>query len=267
MKRYLSFFRLRFSMGLQYRTAAIAGMTTQFAWGFMEILVYRAFYAADPAAFPMSFQATASYIWLQQAFLAVFAAWLLEPDIFDCIVNGNVAYELCRPVRIYDMWFARSMASRLSKVALRCFPILLVALLLPEPYGIAFPPSGRHAALFLITLTLSFLVSVAFYMWIYVLTFYTISPMGLRLMVGSVVEFFSGGGIPLPFFPEKVRRVLELLPFASMQNVPLRVYSGSMTDAQMQSAIALQIFWLLVLVGLGRALCGMAERRVTLQGG
>lgn len=267
MKRYLSFFRLRFSMGLQYRTAAIAGMTTQFAWGFMEILVYRAFYAADPSAFPMSFQATASYIWLQQAFLAVFAAWLLEPDIFDCIVNGNVAYELCRPVRIYDMWFARSMASRLSKVALRCFPILLVALLLPEPYGIAFPPSGRHAALFLITLTLSFLVSVAFYMWIYVLTFYTISPMGLRLMVGSVVEFFSGGGIPLPFFPEKVRRVLELLPFASMQNVPLRVYSGSMTDAQMQSAIALQIFWLLVLVGLGRALCGMAERRVTLQGG
>lgn len=267
MKRYLSFFRLRFSMGLQYRTAAIAGMTTQFAWGFMEILVYRAFYAADPAAFPMSFQATASYIWLQQAFLAVFAAWLLEPDIFDCIVNGNVAYELCRPVQIYDMWFARSMASRLSKVALRCFPILLVALLLPEPYGIVLPPSGRHAALFLITLTLSFLVSVAFYMWIYVLTFYTISPMGLRLMVGSVVEFFSGGGIPLPFFPEKVRRVLELLPFASMQNVPLRVYSGSMTDAQMQSAIALQIFWLLVLVGLGRALCGMAERRVTLQGG
>ena len=110
-------------------------------------------------------------------------------------------------------------------------------------------------------------MSVAFYMWIYVLTFYTISPMGLRIMVASVVEFFSGGGIPLPFFPEKVRRVLELLPFASMQNVPLRVYSGSMTDAQMKSAIALQVFWLTVLVVLGRAMCRTAERRVTLQGG
>lgn len=267
MKKYLSFFRMRFAMGLQYRTAAIAGMTTQFVWGFMEIMVFRAFYAADPAAFPMTFEATASYIWLQQAFLAIFAAWLLEPEIFDCIVSGNVAYELCRPVHIYDMWFARSMASRLSRVVLRCFPILLVALLLPSPYGICLPPSAGHFVVFLITLVLSFLVSVSFYMWIYVLTFYTISPMGLRLMVASVVEFLSGGGIPLPFFPKKVQAVLEILPFAAMQNVPLRVYSGSMTPEQMQQAIALQIFWLALLVALGRAMCRKAVRRVCVQGG
>lgn len=267
MKKYLSFFRVRFSMGLQYRTAAIAGMTTQFVWGFMEIMVFRAFYAADPAAFPMSFEATASYIWLQQAFLAIFAAWLLEPEIFDCITSGNVAYELCRPVHIYDMWFARSMASRLSRVVLRCFPILMVAFLLPQPYGISLPPSAGHFAVFLLTLVMSFLVSVAFYMWIYVLTFYTISPMGLRIMVASVVEFLSGGGIPLPFFPERIQRVLELLPFASMQNVPLRVYSGSMTQAQTQQAVALQVFWLVALVVLGRAMCNRAVRRVSVQGG
>ena len=65
MKKYLSFFRLRFAMGLQYRTAAIAGMSTQFAWGFMEIMIFKAFYEADAAAFPMSLSATASYIWLQ----------------------------------------------------------------------------------------------------------------------------------------------------------------------------------------------------------
>lgn len=267
MKKYLSFFRLRFAMGLQYRTAAIAGMSTQFAWGFMEIMVFRAFYAADPAAFPMSFEATASYIWLQQAFLAVFAAWLLEPEIFDCITSGNVAYELCRPVNLYDMWLARSMAGRLSRVMLRCFPILIVAYFLPKPYGIMLPPSLRHAALFLLALALSFLVSISFYMWIYVLTFYTISPTGLRLMVGSVVEFLSGGGIPLPFFPEKVRRVLEILPFASMQNAPLRIYSGSMTDAQMHEAILLQLIWLAVLYAGGRFLCSRATRRVTVQGG
>jgi len=267
MKKYYSFFRMRFLMGLQYRTAAVAGMTTQFFWGFMEILVFKAFYTANLAAFPMTFEATASYIWLQQAFLAVFAAWLLEPEIFDCIVDGNVAYELCRPVNIYDMWFTRSMASRLSRVVLRCFPILLVALLLPKPYGISMPPSAGQFLLFLLTLVLSFMVSVSFYMWIYVLTFYTISPMGLRVMVASVVEFLSGGGIPLPFFPEKIQRFLEVLPFASMQNVPLRVYSGSMTAAQTQQAILLQLFWLFALVIVGRRMCARAVRHVTLQGG
>ena len=40
MKKYLSFFRMRFLMGLQYRAAAAAGVITQFTWGFMELLVF-----------------------------------------------------------------------------------------------------------------------------------------------------------------------------------------------------------------------------------
>ena len=73
MKKYLSFFRLSFTMGLQYRAAALAGIVTQFAWGFLEILVFQAFYQAEPGAFPMTMSATASYVWMQQAFLALFA--------------------------------------------------------------------------------------------------------------------------------------------------------------------------------------------------
>lgn len=36
-KKYISFFRLRFAVGLQYRSAALAGIFTQFMWGVMEI--------------------------------------------------------------------------------------------------------------------------------------------------------------------------------------------------------------------------------------
>ena len=92
MKKYLSFFRLRFTMGLQYRAAALAGIVTQFTWGFMEVMMFRAFYRADASAFPMSFSATASYVWLQQAFLAFFMVWMMENEIFDSIINGNIAY-------------------------------------------------------------------------------------------------------------------------------------------------------------------------------
>lgn len=68
MKKYLSFFRLSFTMSLQYRVAALAGIATQFAWGFLEILVFRSFYRAEPEMFPMTMSATASYVWMQQAF-------------------------------------------------------------------------------------------------------------------------------------------------------------------------------------------------------
>ena len=70
-RQYTTLFRVRFLAGLQYRAAALAGIATQFAWGGLMVLLYRAFYEADPAAFPMPLQATCSYIWMQQAFLAV----------------------------------------------------------------------------------------------------------------------------------------------------------------------------------------------------
>lgn len=60
---------------------------------------------------------------------------------------------------------------------------------------------------------------------------------------------------------------MELLPFAAMQNVALRVYSGSMTSQEMQRMIFLQLFWLIALIVLGSAICRYAEKKVTVQGG
>lgn len=267
MHKYLSFFRLKFTMGLQYRVAALAGIVTQFAWGFLEVMVYQAFYQAQPEAFPMTMSATASYIWMQQAFLALFATWMMDTDLFDALARGNISYSLCRPIRIYNMWFSQSTAARVSRAVLRCLPILIVAAFLPEPYGMPKPASAWHFGLFLITLILGLLVTVAFSMFVYVSTFFTLSPQGVRIVFTSMADFFAGAIIPLPFFPPKWQKILELLPFASMQNVPLRIYSGSMTGTEMERAVVLQIIWLAVLVLLGSGLCRAAEKKATIQGG
>lgn len=83
----------------------------------------------------------------------------------------------------------------------------------------------------------------------------------------SVVEFFQGGVIPLPFFPEKIRMIMELTPFAAMQNVSLRIYSGDLSGAEMERAVFLQIFWLIVLIAAGRGLNRLAMKKVIVQGG
>ena len=64
MKKYVSFFRIRFVNALQYRAAALAGMVTQFFWGGMLLLMFAAFYHSAPENFPMGFQELSSYIWL-----------------------------------------------------------------------------------------------------------------------------------------------------------------------------------------------------------
>ena len=123
MKKYLAFFRLRFTMGLQYRAAALGGLVCQFFWGAMYILSMKAFYDTDPAAFPMTFPAAASYIWLQQALLTLVSMGGIDNEFFNVIQNGNVAYELCRPVDVYGMWFTRSAATRVANALLRLIAV------------------------------------------------------------------------------------------------------------------------------------------------
>jgi len=267
MRKYMSIFRIRFISGLQYRAAAYAGMATQFVWGFMTILMFWSFYQADAKAFPMEFSQLSTYIWLQQAFLALFMAWFFENEIFESITNGNVSYELCRPIDIYNMWFARNMASRLSKAVLRCLPILVVCVFLPHPYGISQPANITSAILFSISITLGFIVLVAFNMLIYISAFYTISSMGIRILSVSLVEFLSGAVIPLPFLPGGIRKTFELLPFASMQNTPFLIYTGNMGGEEAIVGVILQVFWLVVLFLTGKLLMKKALKKIVIQGG
>lgn len=267
MRKYISFFRLRFLTGLQYRGAALAGITTQFFWGAMQLLMFKAFYQANPSAFPMTLPALSSYIWMQQAFLALFMVWVLENELFDMISSGNIAYELCRPIDLYDLWFVRSVANRVSKWVLRSVPILLFAAFVPYPYGLSLPKSVSSFFWFFITMILGFLLVIAFTMLVYILTFYTLSPMGVRIVAVTLVEFFSGGVIPLPFLPDRIRKVVELLPFASMQNVPLRIYSGDISEKLVPRSVMLQIAWLLFFIMIGKLLIRNAMKKVVIQGG
>jgi ABC-2 type transport system permease protein len=258
---------MRFIAGLQYRAAALAGIVTQFVWGAMELLMYSAFYRVNPDAFPMTFQELSSYIWLQQSLLALFMTWFLENEIFATITEGGIAYELCRPADLYDMWFFRSLASRMSKAVLRCMPILLFAALLPAPYGMGLPAGAEAGFWFIITAFLGLLVVVAFCMLVYISTFFTYSPTGVRMIAISLVEFFAGSVIPLPFLPNGIRQAVELLPFASMQNIPLRIYSGNISGIEIYIRAGLQLFWVIALVWLGKRLTAAALKKVVVQGG
>lgn len=264
---YRSYFRIRFIRGLQYRAAALAGIATQFAWGFLRLLLFHAFYSTGAAAFPMTFPQLASYIWLEQAFLALLAGWYFDDAIFASITEGTLAYELARPLDLYGQWFAGSLAGRLARAVLRCMPILLVAFFLPAPFNLSLPSDALSAAVFVPTLVLGLLIMVALEMLCYIATLHTLSPRGIRMLAVSLIDFLSGGLLPLPFLPAPLRAVLECLPFAYTQNLPLRIYSGNIAGAGLARGVALQVFWLAVLVVGGKWWMDRSLKRVVVQGG
>lgn len=267
MKQYLSFFKIRLIAGLQYRTAAWSAIVTQLAWGGMTLLMYAAFYRSSANAFPMSFEQLSSYIWLQQALLSMFMIWGFDNDIFDSISSGGVTYELCRPCDVYTMWFVKNMAMRLSRAFLRFLPVLLVGAVLPKPFNLTLPASPAHFALFLISLSVGFLLVVSFLMLIYISAFHTISPVGIKILSSTLADFLCGNVLPIPFFPKTVQTVFNILPFASMQNTPFLIYVGYTDVHEAVSKILLQLVWLVLLTLLGKVFMRSSLHRVVLQGG
>lgn len=267
MKQYLSFFRMRFLSGLQYRVAALAGLSTQVVWGAMEVLLYRAFYLEHPERFPMGQQALNSYIWLQQAFLCLFMIYMWEKELFESVKSGSVAYELVRPTDLYGMWMSRSFALRLSRAVLRAVPVILIGALVPAPYGLRITVSPQVFMLFLLSLILMLWVVVALVMVCYSLSFYLVDANGFTTLMAAASEVFSGSMIPLPFFPEKLRRIAALSPFGSMQNVPLRIFGGDISGGDILTCMGLQLFWAVVLTLTGYALMSHGLRRTVIAGG
>jgi len=267
MKVYISVLKLRLSMGMQYRAAALAGVATQFFWGFISIMVFEAFYKHAAHTPPISLKELIQYIWLQQAFLVFVMMWFRDNELFDLITSGNIAYELCRPSGLYGFWYAKLLAQRLSSAFLRCFPILIVACLLPKPYNLEPPPDITAFLLFLSALLLGLLLLVAISMFLYISVFITLSPIGSLLVFGVLSEFFAGLVIPVPLMPIWLQKIAYVLPFRWTADFPFRVYSGHIPEQEAIIGILIQLAFLTVLVLLGRAALNGVLKKVVVQGG
>ncbi|WP_026563193.1 ABC transporter permease [Bacillus sp. UNC41MFS5] len=267
MKVYLSVLKLRMNIGLQYRTAALAGVATQFFWGFITIMVFEAFYEYAANTPPISLRELITYIWLQQAFLVFITMWFRDNELFDLITSGNIAYELCRPCELYGFWYAKLLAQRMSSAFLRCFPILIISFFLPKPYNMTPPPSFPAFLLFLSALILGLLLLVAISMFLYISVFVTLSPMGSLLVFSVIGEFFAGLIIPVPLMPDWLQNAANVLPFRWTADFPFRVYSGHIPQHDAISGIIIQLIYLVGLVWLGRAALNRVLRKVVVQGG
>ena len=161
MRAYFSYFKLKFISGLQYRSAALAGIATQFFFGFVYIMVYVAFYESGSGSVPMELSQLITYVWLNQSFFALINQFYKDQELFQLIRTGNISYELSRPKNLYFLWYFKILGQRLANVVMRFFPLLLVTVLLPEPYKFSAPESLLSFGLFILSLFIGTLLVTA----------------------------------------------------------------------------------------------------------
>jgi ABC-2 type transport system permease protein len=271
LRPYRAILSARVRMLLQYRAAALAGLWTQIFFGLVLLMIYDAFYGSTTVRQPMTFAEIVSYVWLGQALLAMLP-WNADAEIRAMVRSGAVAYELCRPIDLYSLWYARALAWRTAPTILRAVPMCLIAAVILPLIGLgewrlASPPSVGSAIAFGATLVCTLLLGCALTTLINITLLWTISGEGAVILLTALVTFLSGMIVPLPLFPEWAQPIVQALPFAGLVDLPFRVFTGHIPPAAAVSVLQHQIFWTVALVLFGRWVLSKGVRRVVVQGG
>lgn len=266
MKKYLSYFVLRFNTVLQYRLSAVAGMFNQLFWGTMQILIYMAFYKSTYSN-NISLEQLISYVWLRQTFYSIVNN-TTDPEIRTTIETGNISYELTKPLNLYWMWFSKTISTRLATAFFKCFPILFITLfLLPEKFSLKPPISFYAFILFLISLFIGLLIIATLINLFYISIFYTTTSKGTTSFYYAFFEFFGGGFIPIALMPKFWQKICYILPIGIAADLPFRIYTGNISVYAGLHFIFIQVLWLFTLIILGNFVLNRLLKKVVIQGG
>lgn len=267
MKSYITYFKLKFISGIQYRAAALAGISTQFFFGFVFIMVYYAFYKSGSGTLPMKIGQLSTYLWLNQAFYALISQYYKDQELFNLIKTGNISYELIRPKNIYFMWYFKLLGQRYANVTLRFLPIIIITIFLPKPFNFSFPSSFETFILFILTLFVGSLLVVAISTLYPVITLLTMNEKGIVNIFIVIADILSGLVIPIPFFPKILKKVSNLLPFQYVSDLPFRIYVENIGINEGLIGLGIQLIWLLIIIIISYNIMNYNLKRVVVQGG
>ena len=263
MRVYAEIARRAYGRELAYRTKNLAGLFTNACFGYLRAVPLIAAYQGRTDVAGYTLPEVLTWNWVVQALIMVISIWGWW-EVESTVRSGDVVSDLYRPFSFLGYWLARDFGRAAYYLLFRCVPVLLVGQLM---FGLRWPALPQTWLLLALSLTLAVTVSFAMRFMLNLSAFWTTDARGLGSLVMIASTFFSGFLIPLDFFPEWLRRVVVLLPFAATIQTPADVFMERLDPAALLGALALQAFWALVLLCAAQGVVGLATRRVVVQGG
>jgi len=266
---YLEFARVACLKRLGYRLRYFTGIVTYFLNVTVYYFIWRAVYSASSSPAPGRSVAGND---AGQMITYVAVGWLLrsfyfnnvDRDLAAEVVEGKIAVVLIKPVDPQLMYLAQAAGESVFRLLLFTVPITAVILLV---YPVAPPRDPASAAAFGCSCVLALAIFALLNFIVGTMALQLQSILGVIRAKYFIVEFTSGLLIPLQFFPERLARVLQWLPFSQLSYTPLQLYLGKWRGAAALEALALQLAWAVALFVGGRIYWGFSTRRLSIQGG
>lgn len=260
---YAEFVRMGFVNTLAYRLRYYTGIVTYFIYVSVYYFIWKAIYEHSTSIEGFDFSQMLTYIavgWIIRSFYFN----NIDQDLANAVTEGKLAMDMIKPVSLQLMSVAIALGESLFRLALLTVPTAVVLLLV---YPIRRPASAIHFAGFFVSVLLSFFIVAAINFTVGTFAIRLKSILGLLRAKYFLLELFSGLLIPISFFPETFQKIFRVLPFQYISYVPVLIYLGKISGTAILKSLALQVFWIGVLLAVGAATWRWSSRKITIQGG
>lgn len=264
MKTFWLLVRAGFRRHSAYRLALLAGMTTNSVFGIIRAsILLAALASAGTSIGGYDARTTIAFVWWGQALLGTVNLWGFA-EVKDRVRTGDIAIDFLRPINPQFAYLAGDLGRAGINLIGRGAPAILIGALL---FDLAWPPSTTSWVVGAVSVLLAVVVAFAGNFVINLLAFWLLEIRGIQLMWMITGGLLCGLYLPVPWFPDWLRTIAQWSPFPSMLQNPVDILAGRVDGADIASAVAVQVFWAVVLLALGQLVLRAGRRHLEVQGG
>ena len=254
-------FRLAVRRTYAYRIFTFLGVLQVFLQLLLLRAIWQAVYGDQGSVDGVSIDTTITYLTVVGLINFIIYPGIGR-EIHRRVDQGQVAIDMVRPVGFVRQMMALELGDSAGRWLLLI--VVIPGLLL---IGSLAPPAPHELAVFLLSLSLAFMVSVLIWLMVGLSSFWLLNIEGMGSIIGIAGNFLAGSMIPVWFMPGPLRAVVEWLPFQAITFLPASIYVGEAQGAEMWRAIAIQAAWVAILVVLASWVWRRAQHRLVVQGG
>ncbi|MBO5245981.1 MAG: ABC-2 family transporter protein [Eubacterium sp.] len=260
---YSYVYALRIEKALAYRFDVFANILLQCIVMFANVCFWRAVYAGEESVGGVTMTQMLTYT-VMSSVLAVLFATAVERRVMERVEKGAIAMDLLKPVPLFSIYFYEELGVVTSAAFMHALPIYVIGSLW---IGFIHAADNKAFVLFLVSVVLSFLINWLLAAWFSLLAFVTIHMEPLTQVKKHVLRLLSGSIIPIWFFPEWAQKILECLPFLYIYQLPLELFIGRVSGAEVFKKIGLQMAWVIILYSCFRICEKHVQKKLMIQGG